>query len=314
MTSRHEQLGENIEEKLYRRIYYRLKMDLLEELSQQRPISGTDNDNKEQFLGDTARNSRMKPDLENTKDTRTQKTYLQAAAGSKEMTKRDKMRQKTIVDNQQQMLNDMKKVQNSSKDERGRSNFHHGNTPKQRQESVGQKTKDNTGNENDTITINVNKKEIRKNRLEPSNQLNNSKRGEFKSPKESSSRIRDQNDINVSTLKQNKKTSSIYGSMTESSRLKAYMPLSHIHISKVRLENDAQDIIEYVKNKIPNTDVECEEVKVKSGMYKSFKLSLPANCSSKLLQSSFWPESVAVRKFRNFEKNFQMKQNAVQKT
>ncbi|KAL3278191.1 hypothetical protein HHI36_013530 [Cryptolaemus montrouzieri] len=73
-------------------------------------------------------------------------------------------------------------------------------------------------------------------------------------------------------IKKSKRRPGIYGVLQEESKMKAYEPYSHIHLSKVGLENKQQDILEFVRSKIPNISVKCEELKVKSGEYKSFKI------------------------------------------
>ncbi|KAL3274677.1 hypothetical protein HHI36_016056 [Cryptolaemus montrouzieri] len=92
--------------------------------------------------------------------------------------------------------------------------------------------------------------------------------------------------------------------LQEESKIKAYVPYIHFHLSKVGLENHLQDILEFVRSKIPNISVKCEELKVKSGEYRSFKISVLANYSSQLLKNTFWPQLLVVKKFvkQNFQK------------
>ncbi|KAK9871589.1 hypothetical protein WA026_012969 [Henosepilachna vigintioctopunctata] len=105
----------------------------------------------------------------------------------------------------------------------------------------------------------------------------------------------------------------IYGSKTGSGHLKAYIPVSSIHISKVRLENDDKDIIEYIKTHIPHIPVSCTELKVRSGQYRSFKVGVPASISSQILNSNFWPEHLVVKRFLEPKGNFWVKGNDIQK-
>ncbi|KAL3275271.1 hypothetical protein HHI36_020040 [Cryptolaemus montrouzieri] len=53
-----------------------------------------------------------------------------------------------------------------------------------------------------------------------------------------------------------------YGTLKEESKLKAYVPPSHIHVSEVDLQNNRQDILDFVKRKKPSVDVACEELRV----------------------------------------------------
>ncbi|KAL3281830.1 hypothetical protein HHI36_005030 [Cryptolaemus montrouzieri] len=65
-------------------------------------------------------------------------------------------------------------------------------------------------------------------------------------------------------IKKAKRRPGIYGVLQEESKIKAYVPYSHIHLSKVGLENNQQDILEFVRSKIPNISVKCAKLKVKS--------------------------------------------------
>ncbi|KAK9886002.1 hypothetical protein WA026_014788 [Henosepilachna vigintioctopunctata] len=105
----------------------------------------------------------------------------------------------------------------------------------------------------------------------------------------------------------------IYGSKTGSGHLKAYILVSSIHISKVRLENDDKDIIKYIKTHIPHNAVSCTELKVKSGQYRSFKVGVPANISSQILNSNFWPEHLVVKRFLEPKGNFRLAANNTQR-
>ncbi|KAL3289812.1 hypothetical protein HHI36_023203 [Cryptolaemus montrouzieri] len=68
-----------------------------------------------------------------------------------------------------------------------------------------------------------------------------------------------------------------FGNQEEESKLKAYVPPSHIRVSKVELQNNHYDILDFVKRKIPSVDVACEELRVRSGEYRSFKITVPVS-------------------------------------
>ncbi|KAK9885121.1 hypothetical protein WA026_009345 [Henosepilachna vigintioctopunctata] len=84
-------------------------------------------------------------------------------------------------------------------------------------------------------------------------------------------------------LRNKRNTKVIYGNQVEESCLQAYIPWTSIHLSKVRLQNTSEDIVNYIKSKIPNINPICEEITVKSGQYRGFKITIPANYSSNIL-------------------------------
>lgn len=106
----------------------------------------------------------------------------------------------------------------------------------------------------------------------------------------------------------------VYGTVTEDEvgDFKAYIPKSHIHVSKAGLDVTKEHVVEYVKKRIQraNVDVGCEELTVKSGEYRSFKVSIPANFKQTLLNGDFWPENVAVKLFWDFQKRNPQKRAA----
>ncbi|KAK9872997.1 hypothetical protein WA026_020342 [Henosepilachna vigintioctopunctata] len=73
------------------------------------------------------------------------------------------------------------------------------------------------------------------------------------------------------------------------------------------------DIIEYIKTHIPHIAVSCTELKVKSGQYRSFKVGVPANISSQILNSNFWPEHLVVKRFLEPKGNFRVMGNNTQR-
>ncbi|CAH0558571.1 unnamed protein product [Brassicogethes aeneus] len=68
----------------------------------------------------------------------------------------------------------------------------------------------------------------------------------------------------IDLIKTTKKPKTIkYGTGIACPTLGAFMPLSHVHVSKIGLEFSDEDVIKYIKSKI-NIEVKCEELQVKS--------------------------------------------------
>ncbi|KAL3288059.1 hypothetical protein HHI36_002510 [Cryptolaemus montrouzieri] len=91
----------------------------------------------------------------------------------------------------------------------------------------------------------------------------------------------------------NRKTA-IYGVQKGVNDSKAYLPF--VHVSKVSLEYRIEGVVELVKRKLSNVNVECVELNVKSKQYKSFKITVAVSCSTNLHDGAFWQHK-AVRKF-----------------
>ncbi|KAL3280537.1 hypothetical protein HHI36_003769, partial [Cryptolaemus montrouzieri] len=66
----------------------------------------------------------------------------------------------------------------------------------------------------------------------------------------------------------------MYGSPEEPGVLEAYVPTSDIAITKVSKRNNIENITNYIKRNLPEAELRCEELKVKSGEYRSFKVSV----------------------------------------
>lgn len=96
------------------------------------------------------------------------------------------------------------------------------------------------------------------------------------------------------------------GAGFEGDGLKAYLPMTNIHVSKLSLEVTKEVVFDYLKRRLPDVEVELQELEVNSGAYKSFKVSAPANYKQTLLDPSFWPRHVAIKPF--WEHNFRKRE------
>ncbi|KAL3277856.1 hypothetical protein HHI36_013197 [Cryptolaemus montrouzieri] len=92
----------------------------------------------------------------------------------------------------------------------------------------------------------------------------------------------------VRNFKNKNKNSIVYGSLKEPGVLEAYMPTS---------DSLNKNITNYIKRKLPEAELRFEELKVKAGEYRSFKVSVRAYLSTKIIDSNFWPRSIVVKKF-----------------
>lgn len=91
-----------------------------------------------------------------------------------------------------------------------------------------------------------------------------------------------------------------YGTGSTSDGLAAFIPQTDVHVSKVGKDYDGNKVVSYIKSQSNEAfEVGCEELQVKSGAYRSYKLTVPVTYCEKLLDSSFWPSGIAVRKFVN---------------
>lgn len=82
------------------------------------------------------------------------------------------------------------------------------------------------------------------------------------------------------------------------STLKAVNKLSWIFVSRFTCDVTKTDIEDYLKDS--NTGIEqfdCVELTTKYNTYKSFKIGVPSNMISNVLNSDFWPEGILVKKF-----------------
>ncbi|KAL3279352.1 hypothetical protein HHI36_016858 [Cryptolaemus montrouzieri] len=52
------------------------------------------------------------------------------------------------------------------------------------------------------------------------------------------------------------------GAQSEAGILRAYIPKTHLHLSKVTIKNIEKDIIDYLQNRLPNVKNKCEELTV----------------------------------------------------
>lgn len=92
-----------------------------------------------------------------------------------------------------------------------------------------------------------------------------------------------------------------FGTGSAGGGLEAFVPLSSIHVSKVKLSFAGVDVIKFVKTKLgQDVLVDCEELEVRSQSYRSFRISVPADQGTRLLDTDFWPPGIAVRKFINY--------------
>lgn len=72
-------------------------------------------------------------------------------------------------------------------------------------------------------------------------------------------------------------------------------------MSKVKLSFAGVDVVKFVKTKLgQDVLVDCEELEVRSQSYRSFRISVPADRGTRLLDTDFWPPGIAVRKFINY--------------
>ncbi|KAL3284349.1 hypothetical protein HHI36_018513 [Cryptolaemus montrouzieri] len=53
---------------------------------------------------------------------------------------------------------------------------------------------------------------------------------------------------------------------------------------QVGLGNDGKDILDYIKERIPHVEAKCAVLKVRSGEYRNYKITIPENHSPKVLQ------------------------------
>ncbi|CAH0561689.1 unnamed protein product [Brassicogethes aeneus] len=80
-----------------------------------------------------------------------------------------------------------------------------------------------------------------------------------------------QNKPKANDLKKFKKKV-IYGTAKKNgTEIGAYMPKSKIHVSKLNLSVTKENIITFIKGELPDMEVNCEELNVKSKAYRSFK-------------------------------------------
>ncbi|CAH0554808.1 unnamed protein product [Brassicogethes aeneus] len=102
----------------------------------------------------------------------------------------------------------------------------------------------------------------------------------------------------------------IYGNNENvtSNKLSGYIANSNIHVSRLDLSHTKEDVIGYIREKIPELrekNIDCTELEVKTKAYKSFKVSIPATQKKNVLSKEFWPNNVAVKLFwehKNFRK------------
>lgn len=93
----------------------------------------------------------------------------------------------------------------------------------------------------------------------------------------------------------------LFGTNTND-ELSAYVPQSNIMVSKLDKKVTKNDVMQYISKRIPNIEIQCEQLKVRTENYNCFKVSLPVNKKEESLAENFWPSYVGVKLFRN--KNF----------
>ncbi|CAH0555044.1 unnamed protein product [Brassicogethes aeneus] len=123
-------------------------------------------------------------------------------------------------------------------------------------------------------------------------------------PKMVSENITKPVDTEWKTPKYHKKNRATYGTGEENTGLRAYIPKSYIHVSKIHVDFTKDDLNRFIKNKIL-VDAECEELDIRSRSYRSFKVAVLANEAKNLLDSKAWPKNIAVKKFIERNRNFQ---------
>lgn len=97
--------------------------------------------------------------------------------------------------------------------------------------------------------------------------------------------------------------SSIEGTKESVSTLKVVEPKRYFWIFVSRLTNDTEpdNITEYLKSN--GVESECERIKTKRKQsYSSFKVGIPTDKKSVVLDENFWPVGVRVNKFLNLRK------------
>lgn len=78
--------------------------------------------------------------------------------------------------------------------------------------------------------------------------------------------------------------------------LKGVERYMHRHVCRLSPETKAEDIIKYLKPKIPN--IMCDKLQSRQpSIYSSFKVSVPARCIDIIDDSNIWPEGVLVNRF-----------------
>lgn len=69
-----------------------------------------------------------------------------------------------------------------------------------------------------------------------------------------------------------------------------------IHVSKLSLDATKDNVLVYLKSKIPDTVFECEKLPT-LGTNSAFKVGAPFNLLEELNNSNFWPAGTRVRRF-----------------
>lgn len=87
----------------------------------------------------------------------------------------------------------------------------------------------------------------------------------------------------------------IIGSKTEVGKFRAVGKLEWVFLSRLAPEVSVEDLSKYLSDS--NVIAECVELKAKHNTYKSFKIGVTSNLTSKVLDAEFWPSGTLVRKF-----------------
>ena len=107
-----------------------------------------------------------------------------------------------------------------------------------------------------------------------------------------------QDDDGFKTVSHKKKRPNIiYGKGETVEQISAYIPNIDIHISRLSLDLEANNIISYLTKKFSGIKVICEDLPVKSKLYKSFKINVPSTFKKNIYDESIWPQGVVVKPF-----------------
>ena len=108
-------------------------------------------------------------------------------------------------------------------------------------------------------------------------------------------------DIGNIKAHQAKNTGIIIGQKKTNEKLVASIPQTSLFVSKISLEVNETDLLEYLnKNFGPNEKFKVEKVAVKSEEYNAYKITARKELEDNLLNANNWPENISINKFTFF--------------
>jgi hypothetical protein len=113
----------------------------------------------------------------------------------------------------------------------------------------------------------------------------------------------------IKSINDQRKSGVVIGTSQALNNLKSATRRSHFFVSRVSPEITSDDVLSYLSTK-GLTDNECVVLNSRFNTYKSFKVGVPSNYESAILDPSFWPKGVLVRHFLPSQRSPRPAQNS----